>query len=366
MKRIFALKSHYQKIKGFYKKYERWLMPVTLAVGFTADYITFVNIQINTALTILFIYWVICAVAIAFIHSYDAGKIPEKLRYIRLFTPLLVQFTFGGLLSNSFIFYWFSGSIWVSWPFILAFVAIMVSNDALREQFKRPTTQLSVYFFSTFSIFSVALPFTFSSLSPGLFLGAGAAALVFIVLYIVMLRRLTEKEKFKVPHLAISIFSIFIITNVFYFTNLIPPVPLAVRETGLYHNVQKTAAGYMLTGEKQSFWQKLIPGQTIHLRAGEKAYIFSAIFAPEKLTTKIVHEWQFYDEKQDDWVIKDKLSFTLMGDRKEGFRGYSLKTNLPEGSWRVYIKTTRGQTLGRIKFKVETPEKPLETEEAIK
>ena len=365
MRHVFHFKSHYQKVKEFYARYERWLMPVALAVGFLADYITFVNIEINTALAILFIYWIICALAITFIYVFDAGKVPERHKYLRLLAPLLVQFTFGGLLSNSFIFYWFSGSVWVSWPFILVFVGLLISNDALRRHFLKPTVQLSVFFFATFSIFSVSLPFRFNSLDPRLFILAGGLALAFINLFIFLLIRLVGREKFNSRNLAISIGAIFFLINFFYFINLIPPVPLAIRETGLYHSVARSGGNYILKGEVQSFWQKLIPGQTVHLMPGERAYVFSSIFAPKELNTAIVHEWQYKDE-QKGWVVKDRLAFNLTGGRREGFRGYSLKTVLPAGAWRVYVKTPRGQTLGRIRFNIQKITEPVELVEVVR
>jgi len=323
MHRIFEVRSHYQKIKEFVRKYERWLMPVTLVTGFLVDYITFVNIQINTAIIILFVHFFTCAFAIAFIYAYDAGKISQRLRYLRLFAPLLVQFNFGGLLS-------------------------------------------SVYFFATFTILSVSLPFIFNSLSSLWFILSSLLALAFIACYIWLLYKIAGKEKLNLRNLAISIFAILFVTNLFYFANLIPPVPLAMRETGVYHNVERRGGQYILRGEREDFWEKLVPGKIIHLQQGQRAYVYSAIFAPKELNTSITHEWQYYDETQGSWVVKDRLSFNLVGGRKGGFRGYSFKTTLATGDWRVFIKTQRGQTLGRVKFEVERPTSAVELFEVVR
>jgi hypothetical protein len=367
MKRLFAFKSHYQKIKEFYNRYERWLMPVTLGVGFVVDYVTFVNIQVKTALIILYIYWFIAALTITFIHVYDARKISDKYKYLRLFAPLLIQFTFGGLLSNSFIFYWFSGSVWTSWPFILAFVGLMISNDALRHHFLRPIVQIIVYFFCTFSIISVTLPFAFNSLNPWLFVLASALSLIAIFLFTWLLTIFSPSIKQKWLALVISACSILGIMNFFYFANLIPPIPLAIREAGVYHSLQRSGFNYTLKGEQESFWQKLVPGQTIHLKPGERVYVFTSIYAPKNLSTPIVHEWQYYDEAKGKWVIKDTLAFNLSGGRQEGFRGYSWKMhNLEEGKWRVYIKTKRGQTLGRVRFNLVKTETSVELREIVR
>jgi hypothetical protein len=48
-----------------------------------------------------------------------------------------------------------------------------------------------------------------------------------------------------------------------------------------------------------------------------------------------------------------EISFHITGGRQEGYRGYSFKTNVPAGKWRVFVETPRGQVLGRYEFNVE-------------
>ena len=170
MKRLFNIKSHYQKVKEFYLRYERWLMPATLVVGFLVDYFTFTNIQTTITFALLFIYWLITGATIVFINLYDTDVIPKKLKYIRLFAPLVIQFTFGALLGSSLVFYWFSGALSVSWPIILIIVMLMMFNDIFRSYFLNPIIQISVYFFTTLSLLSLILPFLFNSLEAWLFL----------------------------------------------------------------------------------------------------------------------------------------------------------------------------------------------------
>src|SRR6266576_3903873 len=93
--------SNYQWIKNFYFKYERLLMSASLVSGFLVDFIAFVNIDIVFKFTVLLIYWVSAGGAIAFMQIYDSGKISRRFEYMRLFMPLVVQWTFGGLLNIS-------------------------------------------------------------------------------------------------------------------------------------------------------------------------------------------------------------------------------------------------------------------------
>ncbi len=366
MQKLERIKTNFQKLKNAFKRYERWLMPVTLSAGFLVDYITFVNIEINTALWLLLGYYLMAGLAVLFVHAYDNSRLSDKFRYLRLFAPLLTQFLFGGLLSNSFIFYWFSGSVYYSWPFILAFVFLMVANDALRHWFFKPVVQLSVYFFGTISFISVALPFVFNSIDPKFFVFGSLLSLMLFFLYLVILFLVVPSTKRLAMPAALIAVVICVVMNFFYFKNLIPPVPLALRDSGVFHDIKRSGGDYLLLSEVENFWQKLWPGQSIKLKAGGRVYVYTAIYAPKNFNTPIFHAWQFYDREKNQWVEKDRLEFNLTGGRKSGFRGYSWKTILPEGKWKVLVKTSRGQILGVVNFKIEKTSAPVELIELSK
>lgn len=351
MPRFARLKSHYERAKDFYLRYERLLMPATLVFGFIVDYITFTTINTNTAFTILLVYWCGAGLTIAFIHFYDEGRINQKMRFIRLFSPLLLQFFFGALLGGSFIFYWFSGALSASWPFITLLVILMISNDVFRHYFLKPILQISVYFFVSFSLFSVILPFLFNSISVWLFISAGVLSTLFIYGYATFLMRISRKVREQKVWISSTVISILVIMNIFYFTSVIPPIPLSIREAGMYHHIERSGSTYILTGERENIFEKLIPGQTLHIQPGERVYAYSAIFAPPKLNTTIRHNWQY--RENGTWRSTDISSFRISGGRDEGFRGYTWKSNLAPGKWRVSVETERGQVLGRIRFNIQ-------------
>lgn len=361
MKKFIA--SHYQKIKGLYVKYERLLMPAMLVVGFLVDYFTFTNIQISITFAILFFYWFLAGVIIAFIPLYDAGKLSLKFKYVRLFSPLALQFAFGALLSASLVFYWFSGAFSVSWPLVaIIILLLMVFNDTFRHYFEKPLVQISVYFFTTISLFSLLLPFLFSSLSVWLFIGAGVASLIIFALYIHYLSVFAPQLLSQKRHFFISIIIITIVMNVLYFTNIIPPIPLALREAGMYHGLKVSTGHYTMEAEPENFLQAIkttVFGQTMHIKPGATVYLYTAIFAPAKLKTTIVHNWQYYDPETKDWITKGKLPFDIIGSRKEGYKGYSYESKLAPGKWRVSVENQRGQVLGRVRFKIINVSEPV-------
>lgn len=356
MKEALKKITRYNKIKALYEKYERILMPATLVLGTALDFVTFKTIQIKTSFMLLVAYFLVAGFTILFLHIYDAKPLLQKigvLRYLRLACPLIIQLTFGALLSASFIFYWFSGALTASWPFIVIIAILMVSNDVFRHYFLKTGVMVGVFYFITFSLSAMILPYVFNSISIWTFILAGICSLVVIVSFIYVLQKLLPSMKERKAVFVITVSFIFIFMNALYFLNMIPPIPLSLREAGVYHDIQRSLNGYKLQAETETWYEKLLPGQTIHIRSGDKVYVYSAIFAPAKLNTTMIHHWQYYDEGAGVWVEKDRIPFSLIGGRQEGFRGYSYKTFVPAGSWRVNVETSRGQIVGRIMFDVQ-------------
>ena len=347
VKRLFR----YEKLKYFFEKYERVLLPGTLLFGVAVDFITFKSIQIKTVFLILVVHIIVVGVAIMLLYIVNRkGKI---ISYLCLLAPLILQFSLGALLSASLIFYWFSGSFSVSWPLLIIIAFLMLSNEVFRTAYIKPLIHMSVFYFVLFSVFSVIFSYLFNSIDPVFFVLAGVLSLGFFLSYLSALARYFEKVRLTVKRVIVCAFSIFVIMNVLYFLNLIPPIPLSLREAGVYHNVTRSGGQYQILDEKRSLIERILPVQTIHIQKSDRVFIFSSIFAPTELNTTVVHNWQIYDEEKHAWIQKDRLSFSITGGRDQGFRGYSMKTSVTPGLWRVDVETKRGQVLGRIRFRVE-------------
>jgi hypothetical protein len=139
-----------------------------------------------------------------------------------------------------------------------------------------------------------------------------------------------------------------------YTANVIPPVPLALTDIGIYHAIDRLPSGdYVAAHEKlrliDLFWSA---GKTFNARAGESAYCFSAVFAPVRLTTGIIHRWEYYDAGTQKWQARGDIAFPLVGGRDAGYRGYTVKSDLVSGYWRCSVETEGGALIGRTTFKV--------------
>jgi hypothetical protein len=177
---------------------------------------------------------------------------------------------------------------------------------------------------------------------------------VSILIFIRILFRFTKTKNVESRKLvAFLVAGIFGAVNFLYFTNLIPPIPLSLKDVGVYHSVQKNSEGdYSVTYEDYGWrgYFKIYP--VFHEVAGTPVYAFSAIFSPKDLNVTIVHEWQRYDTQKNKWVKDWAIKLPVTGGRDGGFRTYSMRSSLAAGKWRVLIKTGQGKTIGSLRFSV--------------
>lgn len=352
---MFWTTRRYQAIKAFYERYERFWVPGFLVIGFLGDFITFRVINIRAAFILLGVHAVLAAGCILFNHLYDENRewhAHKRKKYLRMVTGVLIQLNFGALLSASLVFYWFSGSLSVSWPFILIIAALMTSNEVLRDFFQGIQVQIGVYYFSLFSYFSLVLPYIFNSISAFLFVLGGLIALLILYYYVHwVMYYIPRYEEYRVNFTYIIV-GVCIFMNTLYFANIIPPIPLSLREAVVAHNLERTGDSYVLSVEPEHWIQRIFPGQTIMMGSSRILYLYTSIFAPSDLRTDIVHSWQFKNPETGKWETRSEPSFGIEGGREDGYRGYSLISSIEPGLWRIDVENHRGQVLGRVRFRV--------------
>lgn len=181
---------------------------------------------------------------------------------------------------------------------------------------------------------------------------AGVISLLWMFGILELLYLIKQESKMLRVRLSVTILLIFLFLNGLYFAKVIPPIPLSIREMTVAHSVERQGTNYNVAVEPRSLFDRLFKEQIFHKDPQGGVYLYTAIFAPGKLQTKIIHEWEYYDEVKKEWLSRSELSFGITGGRTQGYRGYSLKNNVPAGLWRVYVKTASGQVLGRMTFRV--------------
>lgn len=342
--------SAISRFKIFYKKYEHFLSPAALIFGFIGDVLTLNRIDLWYENFVIISYLLLAGAVILIIEKKETFASQGVLwAKITVFAPLALQLSFGALLSAFIVLYSKSADFVASWPFVLILAVLFLGNEFFRKPFVRLAFRLCIYFIAIFSYAICILPVLFHKMGGAMFIASGIASLVLIFIYISLF--FSKNRKLLMLNIAV----VYIIFNILYFTNIIPPLPLTLKEIGLYHQVERNAGGkYKLTFEPIKWWEYIIKTEPVfHQIAGEPVYIFANIFSPAKLNVKIIHRWSYFNEQQKKWIEVNNLQYPIFGGNNWGYRGYSFKQNIMPGRWRVEVITQNGQVLGRINFKVE-------------
>lgn len=363
--------SLFQRLEKWYIPREKRITSLALIGGFVVDNFTLDRIDLWFENLIIFSYILIVALGIFIINLYENQVLRHRF-FVRLYRwlPLFIQFAFGGLFSAFIIFYSRSASLTSSLLFVSVFAFLLIGNEFFRKYYTRLGFQMSLFFVGLFSFMIFFLPVLFGKMGPWMFILSGVVSLILIkafssLLYVYVPGRVRRSRKVFWP----SILVIFSIINTLYFTNFIPPIPLSLKEAGVYHSIEKVPGGnYLTKKEERSLTDVLSFKNTFHLFEYQPVYLYSSVFAPSKLNIRIFHQWQYHDVENNVWITVDSMSFPIGGGRDGGYRGYSVKQNVFDGFWRVNIITEHNQLLGRVVFEIKktSSESQIKFKEEIK
>ena len=333
-------------------------LTVFFVLGFVVDNFTLNRVDQLFDNIVLLTYVTLAMLSLLFLYGATAGKFPERWNTsIRDFSPMVTQYAFGGLFSGMLIFYGRSGSWFVSWPFLLLILLIIYGNETIRDRVQRLLYTIGMLFIGLFSYVVLIVPVLLGKMGAVVFVGSGILALIIILIFIRVLAWVVPR--FIYIHQRSLFFVVGLIFagfNFLYFTNIIPPIPLSLKEAGIFHSVIRFEDGsYQLSYEAGRRWQFYRKSDDVfHVVQGGSVFCFAKVFAPTSIKTDIYHTWEYYNETEKKWVQHARLSYPIAGGRDGGFRGYTYIQSPASGQWRCTVETGRGQVLGREDFVVDS------------
>ncbi len=342
--------------RHFYARIEGPFSSLSLIAGFVFDAVTLTRVD-----EFWENFWVVghlaivtvCALLIHLIENEPGGEEnPEKLHF---WLVNVMQFFFGGIFSTFLVFYFRSGTIVSSWPFLALLAAAFIANERFKRHYARLAFQLSLIFLSYYAFAIYLLPIFFHAINHGIFLLSGAVALAAIGAFAGVLK-IFSREPFpkKTKWVAgLSIAGVLVTVNALYFANLIPPLPISLKDAGIYQSFTVNSPGnYTAQAENQGWLSFFEWSPTIHVQPGATLYAYTAIFSPTAFNTSVIHEWQTYDPAQKAWVTRGRIVLPTTGGGSQGWRTFSLVGNITAGAWRVNVKLPTGQLVGQLRFNV--------------
>lgn len=341
------------RFRAYIRKHKKSAPVVFFILGFIWDSLTLGSIDRLYDRVILCVYLSSLSVCLYLYNLADDDKWKETfLEKYEDYFPLAIQFFLGGLCSAYVIFYSRSVSFTKTISFFIILVILLFANELLKKRISNKYLQFGTYFFVNFTFFTFFIPVLINVMNTFVFLVSGGISLastLFLVTFIYGKSPSTRRELHKGKLIGLIV-AIYCMINVFYYFNLIPPVPLAMEKGLIAQDISKANGHYFVTYQKGGFF-KDFEEKTIY-KPGDSLFVFTSIFAPADLKKEIVHSWQFKNPNTEEWEVTDNIKFEITGGRDGGYRGYSYKTNLFSGNWKVDVNTDDGKVLGRINFEV--------------
>ncbi len=299
------------------------------------------------------VYLVIIAILIHYellfrVHKWRPGKWMRKIWSWRTF---LLHFSLGNLLNLYSLFYIKSASFFSSLIFLFLMIGFILANELPIVKGAKVSAKVSLYAICLFSFLSIIFPIMFGSVGwlPFAF-AVIATILVFALQTKMLLRSVVDRALLTRAMLApaISVMGAFVI---FYALGWIPPVPLSVKEQGIYHQIEKRDGKFLLSFEK-SWWK---PWQNsdadFNAEVGDKIYFYAQIYSPTRISDQVAIRWLQKDAK-GKWMPSDRIPMSVHGGRADGFRGFAFKNNYTPGEWQVRVETSSGIEISRLYFDV--------------
>jgi hypothetical protein len=346
----------------WYKRNERFILPGAILVGLVGDFLMVRFIDLALVQAVLLVHAVLAGVWISIIHS-SKGEAPETqgfFKYVRLFAPVALYYSFGAMFSMFLVLYSTSGSLFSSAPFLAAIAFLLIGTEVFKKQFQRLSVQIVVYFFALFSLFILVVPYVLREIGTLIFLLSGVVSVLIMWGYLSMLFSVSAEAKERKQTLYLSVAGTFLLVNILYFTNTIPPFPLSLRDVGVYDSVERLpgAGTYRVVREEQHWYERIFFIDTVRIQGPQATlFMYSSIFAPVHLETGVVHEWKRWDGR--GFEVMSRIPYLIRGGRDEGFRGYTFSSRITPGLWWVTVETEGGKVIGGQFFRVVQAERVL-------
>lgn len=361
-----------QKLRLRFERHEREVAVAFFAGGFVFDIVT--TGRIDSWITIAQQATYLGAILAVLMHMFVAqgapppepGSMPRLRRWYYEYRAAAIHFSLGALLNLYAIFFFKSSSLLVSFGFLAFLVALLVANESRRFKALGLHVKFGLLGLSLLAFAAIVVPIAVGSIGLGVFLLsmlAGSLPLGIAGGWALRRRPALAAQARRQILAPMGIVLVGFLAS--YLFRVIPPVPLSIPFIGVYHEVERTDAGYILVHQRPwwRFWEN--GDQQFSAQPGDRVYVFFRIFSPARFADRVQMRW-YWEPGGRGWLLQDTIPINIVGGREEGFRGYGFKTNFQPGRWKVQVETTDSREIGRVYFTLESvPPAPRELEREL-
>lgn len=348
------------RLRAYFRIKQKYLPVIFFMSGFIWDTLTLGRIDRLYDRVILSTYMISLSTCLYLYNVADDGKWKDTFfeKYEK-YLPLAIQFFLGGLCSAYVIYFSRSVTMTKTLFFFIILVVLLFANELLKKRISNKYLQFSAYFFMNFTFFTFFIPVLIKQMNTFIFIISGIISFTTTVLLIAFIYSVSPstREEISKSKMFGLIAGIYLMINSFYYFNLIPPVPLALNTGLAAHHVERVNSDYEITYQNEVWYKFWRDNKLTYIQIPDtNVYVFTSIFAPTALEKSVAHHWQWKNPETGRWDTADRIEYQITGGRDHGFRGFTFKSNIQTGQWKVEVLTEEGQVIGIVRFDVEMGE----------
>ncbi|MBZ4400484.1 DUF2914 domain-containing protein [Myxococcus sp. AS-1-15] len=345
-----------EKVQAFRTRHEKWEMAAFFFGGFLYDIVSLSRIDDKLTLVQSFGYLVILATLLLLEQRYPEGTEPPKLlEKVWRWREDAIHFFFGSLLSVFMLLLFKSTSGFTPYLFVVGMFALLVANELPLFRKMGPVVRVSLLSLCVTMYFACLLPVLIGRIGFWVFLLSVTLGCASMYGLMRLMARWRPDMQYLVRNVAVPGFGVQAALLACYLVGIIPPIPLAVQYSGIFHDVKRVSPGvYQLTSVDDSVWYKPWTwfGPDFVIRPGDKPYYFFRIFAPKNFAPYKVRVRWYYDHPEKGWTTNGSgfVANVSSNGTDGGYRYYATTSNLKPGNWRVVLETEDGHEINRLSF----------------
>jgi hypothetical protein len=365
------------KVQEFRARHEKWEMALFFFGGFLYDILSLSRIDDTLTLVQNFAYLAILTTLLLLEQRFPEGTEPPKvLAKVWRWREDAVHFLFGSLLSVFMLLLFKSTSGFTPYLFIVGLFALLVANELPRFRQVGPVIRVVLLSLCVTMYFACVLPVVTGRMGFWVFLLAVSLGCANVYGLMRIIQRWRPDVEFLKRNVAVPGFGVQGALLGLYLLGGIPPLPLVVQYSAIYHDVKKAGRGeYHVSHVDPSPWKfwhhahEEVPAwkfwrsfeghgdHTFRARSGDKAWYFFRIFSPKGFQDYRLRVRWYYDDPQKGWTERGNGTLlTARSSTEAGFRSYAYTSNPKPGDWRVVLETESGHEISRSSFTVVADE----------
>ena len=301
-------------------------------------------------------------IALKFLEEQGAVRADPNSRFTNLLLRYgegITHFLLGTLLNCYMMLFFKSSSFSSSAFFVLALMGLILINEFKPFKGSRFPLQVALFGLCWTSFCTALVPVALGTIGLLPFLVSIVVASAILILPYRLIQKKLQHPRGLRKKLVTPILGIQGLFTLLYITGALPPIPLALEEIGVYHQIEKIPhgtpthpeGGYRLSysRSKWRFWEH--GAQTFYARPGDTISTFVRVFSPARFKGELKVRWSL-DDPRRGWVDQDSIPLPISGGREEGYRGFTTKSHYQPGDWRVQVLTADGREVGRISITI--------------